>query len=218
MTDVLRDFPLSPSANRRKHPVPRTPLPPPRDLGIHRPVHGAPRAASLRCHSRSGSEDGSIFIWETESGRLVDTKHKEYAPDVPVVMRTADSRRFWARALCQTFPFSLGLALVGECVIVVGGDALERKGPQRRPQRRFNDGLEEVAKAVGGGYCRLQMPLKQALAVRGTVAGQRQGALEGGGSPPPPLPMHPWWCACLKSVTVVPNAVYHCKGIRTVNC
>ena len=28
--------------------------------------------------------------------------------------------------------------------------------------------LEEVAKAVGGGYCRLQMPLKLALAVRGT--------------------------------------------------
>ena len=30
--------------------------------------------------------------------------------------------------------------------------------------------LEEVAKAVGGGYRRLQMPLKPALGVRGTVA------------------------------------------------
>ena len=54
-------------------------------------------------------------------------------------------------------------------------DALEVKGPQKRFDRR----LEEVAKAVGGGYCRLQMPLK--LAVRETVAGHRLGALEAGG-------------------------------------
>ena len=39
--------------------------------------------------------------------------------------------------------------------------------------------LEEVVKAVGGGYCRLQMPLRRALGVRGTVAGHRLGALEG---------------------------------------
>ena len=55
--------------------------------------------------------------------------------------------------------------------------ALEGKGPQRR----FDRQLEGVAKAVGGGYCRLQMPLRLALAVRGTVAGHRLGALEGGG-------------------------------------
>ena len=30
--------------------------------------------------------------------------------------------------------------------------------------------------AVGGGYCRLEMPLRLALAVRGTVAGHRLGA------------------------------------------
>ena len=41
--------------------------------------------------------------------------------------------------------------------------------------------LEEVAEAVGGGCCRLRIPLKPALGVRGTVAGQRVGALEGGG-------------------------------------
>ena len=39
-------------------------------------------------------------------------------------------------------------------------DALEGKGPQRRPQKRLGRRLEEVAKAVGGGYCRLRMPLK----------------------------------------------------------
>ena len=44
--------------------------------------------------------------------------------------------------------------------------------------------MEEVAKAVVGGYCRLQMPLKLALGVRETVAGHRPG---GGGYPPPPF-------------------------------
>ena len=44
-------------------------------------------------------------------------------------------------------------------------------------------------RGVGGGYCRLQMPLKPALGVRETVAGHRLGALQGGvgGCPPPPL-------------------------------
>ena len=73
-----------------------------------------------------------------------------------------------------------------------GGDASEGKGPQRRPQRRLGRRLEEVAKAVGGGYCRLHMPLRLALGVRGTAAGHRLGALKGGGGAVPPLlPMHP---------------------------
>ena len=42
--------------------------------------------------------------------------------------------------------------------------------------------MEEVAKAVGGGYCRLQMPLKPALGVRGASGsghpgGRREGYL-----------------------------------------
>ena len=53
------------------------------------------------------------------------------------------------------------------------------------------EGTPEVAsravrQAVGGGYCRLQMPLRLAFSVRGTVAGHRLGALEGGGVPSPP--------------------------------
>ena len=64
-------------------------------------------------------------------------------------------------------------------------DALEGKGPQRRPQKRLNMRSEEVANAVGGGYCRLQMPLKLALGVRGIVAGRRLRALGGGCLPPP---------------------------------
>ena len=68
-------------------------------------------------------------------------------------------------------------------------DALAGKGPQRRPQKRLGRRLEEVIKAVGGGYCRLRMPLKLALAASGAVAGHRLSALKGG--LPPPLPMHP---------------------------
>ena len=62
--------------------------------------------------------------------------------------------------------------------------ALEGKGPQRRFQKPLGRRLGEVAKAVGGGYCRLRMPLQLALGVRETVAGRRLGALEGHGVPP----------------------------------
>ena len=65
-------------------------------------------------------------------------------------------------------------------------DALAGKGPQRQPQKLWSRRLEEVAKAVGGGSCRLQTPLKLALGVRGTVAGHRLGALEGEGGTSPP--------------------------------
>ena len=68
-------------------------------------------------------------------------------------------------------------------------EALEGKGPERRPRKRLDRRLEEVAKAVGGGDCRLQMPLKPALGVRGTVARPPGG---GWGGYPPPLPVHPW--------------------------
>ena len=44
---------------------------------------------------------------------------------------------------------------------------------------------------MGGGYCRLQMPLRQALAIRGAVAGHKAGRPGGGGGVPPLLPMHP---------------------------
>ena len=60
-----------------------------------------------------------------------------------------------------------------------GRAALEGKGPQRWPQRRLGRRLEEVAEAVGGGYCRLQIPLRPALGVRGTVAAHKLGAREG---------------------------------------
>ena len=72
-------------------------------------------------------------------------------------------------------------------------DALEGKGPQRRPQMRWDRRLEEVAKAVGGGCCRFQLPLKLAPAVRETV-----------GTSPPPLPRHPCLSLFLSSSLLVP--------------
>ena len=72
-------------------------------------------------------------------------------------------------------------ALPGVCT----GLGVREEIAQGRPQQRLGRRLEEVAKAVGGGYCRLQMPVRLALGVRGTVAGHRLGALEGGGGTPP---------------------------------
>ena len=86
-------------------------------------------------------------------------------------------------------------------------DASEGKGPQRWPQRRLDRRLEGVAKAVGGGYCRLSMPLRLALGVWDIVAGHRLDALDEGrgGSPPsamPPPPLQcPGGCDGLASVT-----------------
>ena len=91
---------------------------------------------------------------------------------------------------------------------VGGRDALEGKGPQWRPQRWLDRRFEEVAKAVGDGYCRLQMPLGLTLGVRGTVAGRGgslrtkkvlndrlHGLLEG-----------PFWIHRLQAVCVGPNS------------
>ena len=96
----------------------------------------------------------------------------------------------WADARLPSACAGPACACARLCVDGGGGgrDALEGKGPQRRPQRRLGRPLEEVAEAVGGGYCRLQMPLKPPLGVREPLAGCRLGALEGGGVPPP-LPM-----------------------------
>ena len=81
---------------------------------------------------------------------------------------------------------SLDKAFVGQ----KGGGVLDGKGPHGRPQKRLDRRLEEVVKAVGGGFCRFQKPLELALAVRETVAGTLE---QTGGAGAPPLPMHPWY-------------------------
>ena len=54
-----------------------------------------------------------------------------------------------------------------------GGQGCRREGASEAAQRWLDRPLEEVAKAVGGGYCRLQMPLKLALGVTWRQGGQR---------------------------------------------
>ena len=46
------------------------------------------------------------------------------------------------------------------CLFRAGAQGCIRRGKARRPQRRLGRRLEEVTKAVWGGYCRLQMPVE----------------------------------------------------------
>ena len=78
---------------------------------------------------------------------------------------------------------SCAFASWGWGVGAVGRGASEGEGPQRRLQKPFDRRLEEVAKAVGAGHRRLEMPLSLAFAVRETRPGGR-----GGGACPPPHP------------------------------
>ena len=70
-------------------------------------------------------------------------------------------------------------------------DALEGKGPERWPQNRLGRRLEGFAKAVGGGYCRLHMPVKPALGCRGQWLGVGWAPWKGGGIAGQPLNHHP---------------------------
>ena len=83
----------------------------------------------------------------------------------------------WAHPVLETRAASSWLAVCEG----PGRDASQGKGPQICRQ------LEGGAEAIGGDYCRLQMPLRLALGVRGTVAGRRRGGGGGAGSIPPPL-------------------------------
>ena len=115
--------------------------------------------------------------------------------------------------LCGPVPRSARVGIQHLHPTAVGGgittprDASEGKGPQRRLGRR----LEEVAEAVGGGYCRLQMPLRLALAVRGTVAGHRLRARGGGGGTSPPSQCIPAYAPCAEWGGPPP---VHCPEIR----
>ena len=62
--------------------------------------------------------------------------------------------------------------------------ALEGEGPQRRPQQRLGRRLEEVAKAVGGGYCRLLNAVEPGAWRQGD-SGWAPWSGGGGGTAPP---------------------------------
>ena len=80
------------------------------------------------------------------------------------------------------FPVYVRVRRLSTCAPHEGGDmdTLEGKGPQRRPQKPLARRLEEVAKAVGGGYCRLHIPFEPGTCRQGDMAWHRQGALDGG--------------------------------------
>ena len=73
--------------------------------------------------------------------------------------------------LCSLFPKPAPHPLLHGLERPPMGGCTGREGTSGRPQQQLDRRLEKVAKAVGGGYCRLQMPLKLASGVRGTVAG-----------------------------------------------
>ena len=69
---------------------------------------------------------------------------------------------------------------------------MHEKGRDFRGNPRLGQAVGAGCRCGWGADCRLQMPFKLALAVRGPVAGHRLGALrEGGGCGFPPFPCIP---------------------------
>ena len=116
----------------------------------------------------AGGGPPQSLLWSTDNGLtnlLLSIPEKAYE-------QVLDQFQTMDNAEVETFGAN-EFGINARVLMQVSRGALEAKGPQRR--------LEEVAKAVGGGYCRLQMPSKLAPGVRGTLAGHRLGGLEGGG-------------------------------------
>ena len=119
-------------------------------------------------------------VWAAVSSRMLRRHNSSQAPPASLSPPPRHLLRSDHRNAGQKTLFLVLCDRSTEPRGVRGRDALEGEGPQKQPQKRSDRRLEEVANAVGGGYCRLQMSLKPALAVKETVAGHRLGALEGG--------------------------------------
>ena len=111
--------------------------------------------------------------------------------------------------VCQAYPAQLRIPPHAQGCIRREGASEAAPAAGRR--------LEEGTKAVGGGYCRLRMPLRLAVGVRETVAGHRLGALERGGGTSPSsnasLPticshLHIHVCPFIKPLIRLANEVY----------
>ena len=122
------------------------------------------------------------------------------APEMPAALRTppptnnSTHPKAHRRSHLWSAPYARSRAAVGGFGAALCGGGLRcwcrgffapngARSPFPPPQKRFGRRLEGVAEAVGGGYCRLQIPLRLALGVEETLAGHGLGA---------PLPMHPW--------------------------
>ena len=149
----------------------------------------APRGCECRlsCASGGGGAGGGAVMWRTVHHQLME-------PQPPTVIdgrRLTTSQRSLAvgsRCCVTKWRYWSPAALRYHRCLFQARDASEGKGPQRRSQKRLDGRLEEVAEAVVGGCCRLQIPWSLALAIGETVGGSRLGILEGGrGGVPPPL-------------------------------
>ena len=180
------------------YPRPDTPMPractaPRRAAGPRRGLHPTPNGGPGRpsgCGKRGG---GRMCGWQTwpVQGRRVQTAEAGALPRplMPHTVHDTHATAFPLERSCGCLsPHPPSVLGDGEAATPSkhrgdyrepGGpsrrDASEGNGSRRRPQRRLGRRLEEVAKAVGGGNCRLPMPLRLALGVRGTVAGHRLG-------------------------------------------
>ena len=126
---------------------------------------------------RALSQSAATALWLLRHCRQSPPLPFSQTPGAKLTMGGVNRDILPARKVVELVkPSALGLSSAGR-----GGlgrvqyrqGALEGRGPQGPPQEPLGRQLEEVAKATGGGYCQLQMPLRLALGVRGTVAGHR---------------------------------------------
>ena len=142
-------------------------------------------AASWRCRSKwQGPRQGQSG--EARGGE----RRLPFAAPPPPLCPSADLRSAWPSGPASR---KSGYGNVRRGVhATTQSPGLRWKGRDLRggPGSGWIGGWRRPPKRLGGGYCRLRMPLRLALAVRGTSAGHGLGALEGGpggGVPPPPL-------------------------------
>ena len=133
--------------------------------GQHRklgPLLSTPKRAHVRsCHATAWAMLGT---WPRGALYGLHSGHSLWAAIGQVWTRRCRSSRACHGTECAAWPApawegrqGAEAAPVGSGTIVPppGRDALEGKGPPRRPHKRLGRWLEEVVKAVGGGYCRL---------------------------------------------------------------
>ena len=131
----------------------------PRALDVLSPLdlpHTAPLLAA------TGSRDRLVFLRRGPGAHSMSLEY--FAPGEPAQEFVLEHR---PSLLPKTVPGTYAcvgalnvsckhpFTLEGLCLALGPRDALEGNGPQRPPQMRLDRRLEKVAKAVGGGYCRL---------------------------------------------------------------
>ena len=114
----------------------------------------------------------------------------------------------------------------------MGQGCIRKQGAPEAAPAAVRQAVGGGCRPVGGGYCRLQRPLKPALGVRGTVAGHKLGALEEGGGGTSPhsnaslhtgeghdnsSAAHSWGCSCF-ALLLSPTLFFKRTARRTNIC